>query len=61
MIGVELMISGITLALLVWMIGGFIPSQGTEACVLNWMGPGLIALGVIVVICGIRISADDDH
>ena len=61
LIGVELMITGIALFMLLWMIGGFVPSGGTEACVLNWMGPGLVLLGFIVLVYGLRRPSDDDY
>ena len=61
MIGVELMITGIALAMLMWMIGGFMPSGGTEACILNWMGPGLLVLGLIVLVYGLRRPSDDEY
>jgi formate-dependent nitrite reductase membrane component NrfD len=61
MIGVELMITGISLAMLMWMIGGYIPSGGTEACVLNWIGPGLFVLGLIVIVYGLKRPSDDDY
>jgi len=60
MIGVELMITGIALAMLMWMMGGFIPSGGTEACILCGMGPGLIVLGLIVFVYGLKRPHDDD-
>jgi len=55
------MITGIALFMLLWMIGGFVPSGGTEACVLNWMGPGLVLLGFIVLVYGLRRPSDDDY
>ncbi len=61
LIGVELMITGIALAMLVWMIGGFIPRQGTEICVLSWMGPGLFVLGLIVLAYGLKRPSDDGY
>ena len=61
LIGIELMITGIALAMLVWMIGGVIPRQGTESCILNWMGPGLFVLGLIVLVYGLKRPSDDDY
>jgi len=60
MVGVELMITGIALVMLLWMIGGFIPSGGTEACILNWIGPGLILLGLVVLVYGLKRPYDND-
>jgi len=60
MLGIELMITGIALSMLLWMIGGFILSGGTEACILCGIGPGLIVLGLIVLVYGLKRPRDDD-
>ena len=60
MLGIELMITGIALGMLLWMIGGFIPTGGSEACILCGIGPGLIMLGLIVLVYGLKRPRDDD-
>ena len=60
MLGIELMITGIALSMLLWMIGGFIPTGGSEACILCGIGPGLIVLGLIVLVYGLKRPRDDD-